>query len=138
MRRSVRAHSRLDAHARLGRAVAHLPPAAQEALVTVAARQDLPLMAGAWTSDAGGCLVANVVATFGPGRAGAGHQTLDLRVLELIPELGSRDLNRLIVAWDDAALQERRVDDAALRRLLRDALDRAGAPTGSRTAPNPA
>lgn len=137
MRRSVRAHSRLDARTRLGRAVGHLPPAAQEALVTVAEREDLPLMAGAWTSDVGGCLVANVVATLGPEQAGTGHQTLDLRVLELIPELGSRDLNRLIVAWDDAALQERRVDDAALRRLLRDALDRAGLATAGRTAPSP-
>lgn len=138
MRRSVRAHSHLDARARLGRAVAQLPPAAQDALATVAARRDLPLMAGAWTSDAGGCLVANVVATFGPDRAGSGHQTLDLRVLELIPELGSRDLNRLIVAWDDAALQESRVDDAGLRRLLCDALERAGVPSASRTAPSPA
>lgn len=127
MRRSVRAHSTVDACARLGRVVGQLPPVAQRALVTVAERDDLPLVAGAWSRDSGGCLVANVVAALSrDDDAGAGSSTLDLRVLELIPELGSRDLNRLIVAWDDAALQEGCSDDQALRRLLRDALDRAG------------
>lgn len=126
MRRTVRAHSSVDARARLARAVAQLPLPAQEALVTVAGRRDLPLVAGAWSRDAGGCLVANVVAALGPGREIGGHLTLDLRVLELIPELGSRDLNRLIVAWDDAALQIGREDDAALRGLLAEALDSAG------------
>lgn len=130
MRKTVRAHSSVDACARFGRVVAQLPPSAQQALVTVAERRDLPLVAGAWNRDNGGCLVANVVAALAGDRR-ADHQTLDLRVLELIPELGSRDLNRLIVAWDDAALQEGCTRDAGLRRLLRDALDRAGVPSQS-------
>ncbi|HVM00478.1 MAG TPA: hypothetical protein VM324_14385 [Egibacteraceae bacterium] len=120
----MRAHSSVNARDRLARAIAQLPPPAREALGAVAERQDLPLVAGVWTGSAGGCLVANVVATL--DTPGAAEQTLDLRVLELIPELGSRDLNRLIVAWDEAALHEGRSDDAALRRLLRVALDRAG------------
>lgn len=132
MRRTVRAHSCMDAAERLGRAVAQLPPAAQRALVRVAGRTDLPLVAGAWSRDAGGCLVANVVAAVAGDDAGAaGQQTLDLRILGLIPELGSRDLNRLIVAWDDAALQQGRSGDAELRALLWAALDGAGV-TGQR------
>lgn len=131
MRRSVRAHSSVNTAERLARAIAQLPPRAQQALIQVAEREDLPLVAGAWHRDTGGCLVANVVGTLGvptrqPGTA-AEEQTLDLRVLDLIPELSSRDLNRLIVAWDEAALQEARADDAGLRRLLRTALARAGA-----------
>jgi hypothetical protein len=54
------------------------------------------------------------------------EQTLDLRILELIPELSSRDLNRLIVAWDEAALQDGSTTDAGLRRLLRTGLAAAG------------
>lgn len=143
IRRTVRAHSALNGRERLARAVGQLPPAAQQALASVAERSDLPLVAGAWNRGGGGCLVANVVGALG-ARAGTEAQTteaetleaqtLDLRVLELIPELSSRDLNRLIVAWDDAALQEPRDDDAALRELLRDALHRAGVDPQSRGA----
>lgn len=125
MRRSVRAHSTVNAGERLTRAIAGLPPQAQQALARVAEREDLPLVAGVWHRDSGGCLVANVVGTFGAD-VGTEQHTLDLRVLELIPELSSRDLNRLIVAWDEAALQEARTDDAGLRRLLRAALAGAG------------
>lgn len=125
MRRSVRAHSTVNAGERLTRAIAGLPPQAQRALARVADREDLPLVAGAWQRDSGGCLVANVVGALGAD-AGTDQHTLDLRVLELIPELSSRDLNRLIVAWDEAALQEARPNDAGLRRLLRTALVGAG------------
>lgn len=132
MRRSVRAHSSVNVQERLAHAVAQLPPPAQQALARVADREDLPLVAGAWHRDTGGCLVANVVGTLG-AEVPAEQQTLDLRVLDLIPELSSRDLNRLIVTWDEAALQEARTDDAGLRRLLRTALARAGvSPEGQR------
>lgn len=127
MRRSVRAHSSVNVGERLARAIGQLPPRAQQALADVADREDLPLVAGAWQRDTGGCLVANVVGMLG-AEVPAEQQTLDLRVLDLIPELSSRDLNRLIVAWDEAALQVTpgRADDAGLRRLLRTALARAG------------
>lgn len=127
MRRTVRAHSHVNAEERLARTIAQLPAPAQQALVTVADREDLPLLAGVWNSADAGCLVANVVGTLG-AEVTADEQTLDLRVLELIPELSSRDLNRLVVAWDEAAAGEHRTSDAALRRLLRDAL--AGAAVG--------
>ncbi|HVM13111.1 MAG TPA: hypothetical protein VM287_02120 [Egibacteraceae bacterium] len=134
MRRSVRAHSTVNAGERLTRAIAGLPPQAQRALARVAEREDLPLVAGVWHRDNGGCLVANVVGTLGAD-VGTEQHTLDLRILELIPELSSRDLNRLIVAWDEAALQEARTDDAGLRRLLRAALAGAGVtPTPQRMA----
>lgn len=110
---------------RLAEAVAHLPPAARRALAEVADREDLPLVAGSWEDGEAGCLVANVLRV--SGAAEGGHPTLDLRILEAFPELSSRDLNRLIVAWDEAALQEGRPGDPALRRLLRGALARAGA-----------
>lgn len=126
MRRSVRAHSHVDGEARLARAVAGLPEPARRALATVADREDLPLVAGAWQRGDGGCLVANVVGALG-GADQAQAGTLDVRVLELLPELSSRDLNRLIVAWDEAALGLVRGDDPALRGLLRRALGRAGA-----------
>lgn len=138
MRRTVRAHSHVNAGERLARVIAQLPAPAQQALVTVADREDLPLVAGVWSRDDGGCLVANVVGSLG-GRAATGEQTLDLRVLELIPELSSRDLNRLVVAWDEAAAGEHATSDAVLRRLLRDALARAevrsaGPPVDQRAA----
>ena len=134
MRKTVRALSEQGPQERLARAIAGLPAPAQRALCTVAAREDLPLVAGTWTSRDGGCLVANVVAALSAGASPAAEDepvtpdlsTLDLRVLDLIPELGSRDLNRLIVAWDEAAMQKGRVGDAALRGLLRTALRRAG------------
>lgn len=124
MRRTVRAHSHVDPHERLARAIAQLPAPARQALATVADREDLPLVAGVWNREGGGCLVANVVGTLA-GDSLAGEQSLDLRVLELIPELSSRDLNRLVVAWDEAAAGLHRGSDAALRRLLREALTRA-------------
>lgn len=123
MRRSVRAHSHVDGEARLARAVAALPAGARGALAAVADREDLPLVAGVWERGGGGCLVANVVGALGGDEVG-GAATLDLRVLELLPELSSRDLNRLVVAWDEAALGLGRADDAALRGLLRRALAR--------------
>lgn len=111
---------------RLAEAVGQLPAAARGALAEVADREDLPLVAGSWEDGDAGCLVANVLRV--TGAAQDGPPTLDLRILQAFPELSSRDLNRLIVAWDEAALQEGRPNDAALRRLLRGALARAGAP----------
>ncbi len=125
MRKTVRLFSEMGPEERLGRAIAGLPGSAQRALAAVADREDLPLVAGSWATDDGGCLVANVVATVAPGQD-AGDRTLDLRVLDLFPELSSRDLNVLIVAWDEAAAQEGRSGDGALRRLLRGGLARAG------------
>lgn len=121
MAKRFRPYSEMSAEERLGRAVVRLPATARRALTEVADRQDLPLVAGTWNDGEGGCLVSNVVATMTAADAGA-HQTLDLRVLDLIPELSSRDFNRLVVAWDEAALQDGGQTDAELRRLLRRAL----------------
>lgn len=134
MRRAVRVHASVGPEERLGNAIADLPRGVQRALVEIADREDLPLVAGSWQAGQGGCLVANVVYALGGdlhgGPAGSEAQTFDLRVLDLLPELSSRDLNHLIVAWDEAATQEGRSGDPALRRLLRGALVRAGvAPT---------
>ena len=127
MRKTVRLFSEVGPEERLAAAVQTLPPAAQRALADVAQREDLPLVAGSWSTDDGGCLVANVVTTMASVEQPSDtEQTLDIRVLRLFPELSSRDLNRLIVAWDEAALQEGRNGDGALRRLLRGALARAG------------
>jgi hypothetical protein len=126
MRKTVRLFSEIGPEERLGRAVALVPPSAQRALAEVAEREDLPLVAGSWQDGHGGCLVANVIRAIGRPQDDDGFATLDLRVLELLPELSSRDLNRLIVAWDEAAAQEGRVSDPALRRLLRGALAWAG------------
>ena len=127
MRKTVRLFSEVGPEERLAAAVATLPPAAQRALADVARREDLPLVAGSWSTDDGGCLVANVVHTLASVEQPADADlTLDMRVLRLFPELSSRDLNRLIVAWDEAALQEGRNGDGALRRLLCGALARAG------------
>lgn len=104
---------------RLGRAIAELPLTVRQGLREVADREDMPLVAGAWRDGGGGCLVANVVTTL---EAHATDETLDLRILRLVPELSSRELNRLIVTWDEAAEQEGRGGDGALRRLLRGAL----------------
>lgn len=125
MRKTRRLFSQIGPEERLAQAISALPPSAKRALSDVADRDDLPLVAGSWDSDGAGCLVANVV------RAGAADsttddRTLDVRVLDLFPEMSSRDLNLLIVAWDEAALQEGRNSDPALRRLLRGALARAG------------
>jgi len=120
MRKTVRLMSQVGPEERLGRAIAELPPSAQQALVHVAGREDLPLVSGSWQDGGGGCLVANVVRAYDTDTAST--LTLDIRVLELLPELSSRDLNTLIVAWDEAADQEGRSSDAALRRLLHGAL----------------
>jgi hypothetical protein len=126
MRATVRRLSQVGPEERLATAIRDLPPSARRALCDVADREDLPLVAGDWGGDGGGCLVANVVTAFaGPDDR---DLTLDLRVLELFPELTSRDLNHLIVAWDEAAAEEGRDGDAALRRLLRGALARVVAP----------
>ncbi len=135
MGKRFRPYTETSAEERLGRAVARLPGPARSALAHVADRLDLPLVAGTWTDDAGGCLVANVVATMTDATA-AEEQTLDLRVLELIPELSSRDFNRLVVAWDEAALQDGGETDAELRGLLRRAL--AWADANSDAVPQPA
>ena len=124
MRRTVRLFSSVGPEERLGRAIAKLPRSVREALAEVADREDLSLVAGVWESSDGGCLVANVVAAYSQsaGAPVADADTLDLRVLKLLPEMSSRDLNRLIVAWDEAAEQEGRRSDPALRRLLRGGL----------------
>ncbi len=128
MRKTVRLFSETGPEERLGNAIAQLPASARRALAQVADREDLPLVAGSWATDSGGCLVANVVRSLSGDAPTDSDLTLDLRVLELLPELSSRDLNRLIVAWDEAAAQEGRSGDGALRRLLRGALARAGEP----------
>lgn len=124
MRRSVRAFAGTDPRERLARTVTRLPIEARAALADVAERTDLPLIAGTWTDGPSGCLVANVVVASGVA-ASSDAATLDLQVLDAIPELSSRDLNRLIVAWDESAAALRRTDDAGLRQLLRDALSAA-------------
>ncbi len=134
MRKTVRLFSELGPEERLGQAIAALPPSARHALTAVADREDLPLLAGTWANGDSGCLVANVVRDLtvsGRGAAADENLTLDLRILRLLPELSSRDLNRLIVAWDEAADQEGRSSDAALRRLLRGGLARAGERSGA-------
>lgn len=127
MRKTVRLFSETGPEARLGEAIAALPASARQALADVADREDLPLVAGTWHAGNSGCLVANVVAANERAGRPVGDETLDLRILRLLPELSSRDLNRLIVAWDEAAEQEGKASDAALRRLLRGALAWAGA-----------
>lgn len=127
MRKTVRLFSQVGPEERLATAIAGLPPSARRALAAVADREDLPLVAGSWATDSGGCLVANVVQAFGQSSEPT-NTTLDLRLLDLFPEMSSRDLNHLIVAWDEAAAQEGRGGDPALRRLLRGALARAGEP----------
>ena len=133
MRATVRRFSQVAPEEQLAAAIRELPPTAQRALRDVAERDDLPLTAGDWGDDRGGCLVANVVQAF--AQPDTRDLTLDLRVLELFPEMSSRDLNQLIVAWDEAAAREGRRGDPALRRLLRGALVRAlGAPEGTEPA----
>ncbi|MGH8932983.1 MAG: hypothetical protein ACRDZO_20755 [Egibacteraceae bacterium] len=125
MRKTVRVFSEMSPAQRLGTAIARLPFPAQRALCEVAEREDLPLVAGSWQTDDGGCLIANVVRVV-VAEPAEPQLTLDLRVLHLFPELSSLDLNRLIVAWDEAASQAGRATDAVLRNLLRGALARAG------------
>jgi type IV secretory pathway TrbD component len=129
MRKTVRLHAALGPEERLAGAIRDLHPTAQRALVQIADREDLPLVAGTWEDAGGGCLVRNVAHALGETRAHDPQtRTVDLRVLDLLPEMSSRDLNMLIVAWDEAAAQEGRTGDPALRRLLRGALVRAGVP----------
>ncbi|MPZ73128.1 MAG: hypothetical protein GEU74_07840 [Nitriliruptorales bacterium] len=138
MRKTQRLFSQIGPEERVAQAIATLPPSARRALAEVADREDLPLVAGMWAQDDGGCLVANVLRLAGPEPAQAREEvTLDVRVLDLFPEMSSRDLNRLIVAWDEAALQEGKDNDAALRRLLRGALASAGVPAGSAAGGGP-
>ena len=129
MRKTVRLMSETGPEQRLAEAVTQLPHPVRQVLADVAERTDLPLAAGSWRSGDSGCLVANVVASLAPEPAGdaAGEQpTLDLRMLELVPEMSSRDLNLLIVAWDEAAEQAGVTGDVGLRALLRGALGRVG------------
>lgn len=126
MRRTVRVFSSIGPTQRLAEAIAVLPPQVRSSLADVAERTDLPLVAGSWREGDSGCLVANVVVNLQAGRDGATAPTLDLQMLDLVPQMSSRDLNRLIVAWDEAADLCRADDDAALRTLLRDALAMAG------------
>lgn len=131
MRRTVRVFSSTGPTQRLAEAIAGLPPEVRRSLAEVAERRDLPLVAGSWRDGDSGCLVANVVATLGAGperasHGGAAAPTLDLQMLDLVPQMSSRDLNGLIVAWDEAADLCAASDDASLRTLLRDALTMAG------------
>jgi hypothetical protein len=128
MRKTVRIMSAVGPTERLGRAIEGLPPQVQRVLGDVAGRADLPLASGSWEDDDGGCLVANAVACVAratPGRADD-ERTLDLRMLDAFPAMSSRDLNALIVAWDEAAAQDAATGDAELRRLLVAALRWAG------------
>ena len=123
MRRTVRVFAAVGPTERLGRAIAGMPPAVQRTLAQVAARTDLTLAAGSWEDGDGGCLVANAVACVGaPGDT----RTLDLRMLETFPQMSSRDLNTLIVAWDEATAQAAVAGDAGMRDLLCRALAWAG------------
>lgn len=126
MRKTVRLLSAVGPTERLGRTIASLPPGVRATLATVAARADLPLVAGSWHGDDSGCLVANAVACAAAGEVDEDDRTLDLRMLDAFPEMSSRDLNLLIVAWDEAAAQAAVADDGGLRALLRAALRWAG------------
>lgn len=125
MRKTVRLFSAVGPAERLGRAIATLPSDVQHTLLEVADRDDLPLISGSWQGDDSGCLVANAVACIG-GDADPAVRTLDLRMLDAFPELSSRDMNLLIVAWDEAAAQAAAEGDGELRSLLRTGLAWAG------------
>lgn len=114
---------------RLGTAIAAMPPAVRRTLAVVATRDDLPLASGSWRDDGAGCLVANAVACVAPPDERGQARTLDLRMLDAFPQMSSRDLNTLIVAWDEATAQARSDDDLDMRELLRDGLAWAGVPT---------
>ncbi|HSK95877.1 MAG TPA: hypothetical protein VK891_04590, partial [Euzebyales bacterium] len=115
MRRTVRLFAAVGPVERLGRAIADMPTSVQRTLAQVACRTDLSLASGSWQDDSGGCLVANAVACVGDP---TDRRTLDLRMLDAFPQMSSRDLNHLIVAWDEAAAQADVVDDVGLRVLL--------------------
>jgi hypothetical protein len=135
MRKTVRLFSAVGPTERLGQAIAGLPPDVRHTLAQVAVRTDLPLIEGSWQDDSGGCLVANAVAC--AGVATAGERTLDLRMLDAFPQMSSRDLSTLIVAWDQAAPQAGAVTDADLRELLRAALRWADVPVSQTASPGP-
>jgi hypothetical protein len=124
MRKTVRLFSALGPTERLGRAIAALPVGVQRTLREVAGRRDLALAAGSWRDDDGGCLVANAVACL--GATTDEERTLDLRMLDAFPQMSSRDLNLLIVAWDEAATQAAASSDDDLRSLLSSGLAWAG------------
>jgi hypothetical protein len=115
MRRTVRLFAAVGPVERLGRAIAAIPAPVQRTLAQVARRTDLRLASGSWEDGSGGCLVANAVACVGDP---TDRRTLDLRMLDAFPQMSSRDLNTLIVAWDEAAAQADVDDDAGLRALL--------------------
>jgi hypothetical protein len=125
MRKTVRLFSTVGPAERLGTAIASLPDPVQRALAETAERTDLPLVAGSWSDDDAGCLVANVVRSAPPSH-GSADRTLDLRMLDAFPQMSSRDLNLLIVAWDEAAAQAAAATDDDLRSLLRSGLAWAG------------
>ena len=125
MRKTVRLFAAVGPAERLGRAIAGVPGPVQRTLAEVATRHDLPLASGSWQDGDGGCLVANAVACVGGTDK---ERTLDLRMLDAFPEMSSRDLNGLIVAWDEAAAQAEATHDEQLRALLRQGLAWAGVP----------
>lgn len=129
MRKTVRVFAAVGPGERLGRAIAAVPRPVQRTLSEVAARHDLPLASGSWEDSDGGCLVANAVMCVGSTDE---ERTLDLLMLDAFPEMSSRDLNMLIVAWDEAAAQADATDDVELRALLRQGLAWAGVMTDVR------
>ena len=133
MRRTVRVFAAVGPAERLGTAIASLPAPVRRTLAQVAQRADLRLVAGSWEDGGGGCLVANAVACVAlPNDPLAPDpRTLDLRMLDAFPQMSSRDLNTLIVAWDEATAQARATDDSAMRALLRRGLTWAGEPLPS-------
>ena len=134
MRRTVRLFAAVGPAERLGRAIAAMPAAVQRTLAEVACRTDMRLASGSWQDDGGGCLVANVVACVGDPND---LRTLDLRMLDAFPQMSSRDLNTLIVAWDEAAAQAEVVDDQGLRTLLHQGLAWAGVAVPARSGLSP-
>lgn len=123
MRRTVRIFATVGPVERLGTAIAAMPGPVQRTLAEVAGRTELRLVSGSWHDDAGGCLVANAIACVGDPED---PRTLDLQMLEAFPQMSSRDLNSLIVAWDEATVQAGVADDAGMRDLLRRGLTLAG------------
>jgi hypothetical protein len=134
MRRTVRLFAAVGPAERLGRAIAAMPAAVQRTLAEVARRTDMRLASDSWQDDGGGCLVANAVACVGDPND---RRTLDLRMLDAFPQMSSRDLNALIVAWDEAAAQADVVDDQGLRTLLHQGLAWAGVAVPARTGLTP-
>lgn len=145
MRKTSRVFAAVGPAERLGTAIRAMPPAVVDVLAAVAARTDLPLASGTWGDDAAGCLVANAVACAAGVEQGRrdgevradGERTLDLRMLDAFPQMSSRDLNTLIVAWDEATVQAAATDDRQMRGLLRRALAWTGVPVVDATTPAP-